>query len=334
MISCERCRPRRWPRWRAVRRGWRLAQRRRTIVHPVPRADACILLWMAGGMASPETFDPEAVRAVREGAAGRARDEHVPGDRHGGRQHQVLRRAGAHRPGDGPRHADPLARAARSRPHPAHAASVSLAHRLRAAADGGRAAPRRVDGPRARAAQPGDAGVHRHRPAARRATARRKRSRRFTRPASSAASIGPFMLPYPEDAANAVRPPKGMSPERFEARYRQYRELVLRSPLGEHGSGYQQESMIRGDGECLSAAEVAGARGVRPGPGAARELRRIQRQPLRLGLPARAAAGRGGVAVRRSDDRVRAVRRLGHARGRPHADRENESSRSTGRSRG
>jgi hypothetical protein len=57
--------------------------------------------------------------------------------------------------------------------------------------------------------------------------------------------FGPFMLPYPEDAASAVRPPKGMSPERFEARYRQYRELVLRSPLGEHGSGYQQESMIR-----------------------------------------------------------------------------------------
>ena len=28
-------------------------------MHPVPRADACILLWMAGGMASPDTFDPK-----------------------------------------------------------------------------------------------------------------------------------------------------------------------------------------------------------------------------------------------------------------------------------
>src|SRR5262249_19008988 len=27
--------------------------------HPKPRADACILLWMAGGMAAPETFDPK-----------------------------------------------------------------------------------------------------------------------------------------------------------------------------------------------------------------------------------------------------------------------------------
>src|SRR5689334_9808096 len=26
---------------------------------PAPTADACILLWMAGGMAAPETFDPK-----------------------------------------------------------------------------------------------------------------------------------------------------------------------------------------------------------------------------------------------------------------------------------
>src|SRR5438093_13275675 len=27
--------------------------------HPEPTADSCILLWMAGGMAAPETFDPK-----------------------------------------------------------------------------------------------------------------------------------------------------------------------------------------------------------------------------------------------------------------------------------
>jgi hypothetical protein len=27
--------------------------------HPKPNADTCILLWMAGGMAAPETFDPK-----------------------------------------------------------------------------------------------------------------------------------------------------------------------------------------------------------------------------------------------------------------------------------
>src|SRR5262249_27122787 len=29
------------------------------VVHPEPKADICILLWMAGGMAAPETFDPK-----------------------------------------------------------------------------------------------------------------------------------------------------------------------------------------------------------------------------------------------------------------------------------
>ena len=29
------------------------------IVHPVPSADAVIVLWMAGGMAAPDTFDPK-----------------------------------------------------------------------------------------------------------------------------------------------------------------------------------------------------------------------------------------------------------------------------------
>ena len=29
------------------------------IEHPAAKADCCILLWMAGGMAAPETFDPK-----------------------------------------------------------------------------------------------------------------------------------------------------------------------------------------------------------------------------------------------------------------------------------
>src|SRR5687767_8658474 len=29
------------------------------VKHPAAKADACILLWMAGGMAAPETFDPK-----------------------------------------------------------------------------------------------------------------------------------------------------------------------------------------------------------------------------------------------------------------------------------
>src|SRR4051794_8584483 len=30
-----------------------------SIEHPRPTADSCILLWMGGGMAAPDTFDPK-----------------------------------------------------------------------------------------------------------------------------------------------------------------------------------------------------------------------------------------------------------------------------------
>ena len=29
------------------------------LAHPKPTADTCILLWMAGGMGAPDTFDPK-----------------------------------------------------------------------------------------------------------------------------------------------------------------------------------------------------------------------------------------------------------------------------------
>ena len=29
------------------------------VVHPEARADSCILIWLAGGMAAPDTFDPK-----------------------------------------------------------------------------------------------------------------------------------------------------------------------------------------------------------------------------------------------------------------------------------
>ena len=37
------------------------------IEHPKPTADACILLWMAGGMAAPDTFDPKRYLPYKEG---------------------------------------------------------------------------------------------------------------------------------------------------------------------------------------------------------------------------------------------------------------------------
>jgi len=38
-----------------------------SITHPSARADSCILIWMAGGMASPDTFDPKTYLPFEEG---------------------------------------------------------------------------------------------------------------------------------------------------------------------------------------------------------------------------------------------------------------------------
>jgi hypothetical protein len=57
--------------------------------------------------------------------------------------------------------------------------------------------------------------------------------------------FGPFNIPYPDAAVAAVRPPKGMTSERFARREKVYRELVQRSPIGELASDYHRESVVR-----------------------------------------------------------------------------------------
>jgi hypothetical protein len=56
---------------------------------------------------------------------------------------------------------------------------------------------------------------------------------------------GPFVISNPDQAAESVRPPEGMSPDRFEDRDKFYRKLVEKSPIGQYGSDYQQQSLIR-----------------------------------------------------------------------------------------
>jgi len=56
---------------------------------------------------------------------------------------------------------------------------------------------------------------------------------------------GPFNLPSPTDAIDAVRPPKGMTPERFSARHAKFKELLKSSPIGELATDHHHESMLR-----------------------------------------------------------------------------------------
>src|SRR3954452_18584110 len=56
---------------------------------------------------------------------------------------------------------------------------------------------------------------------------------------------GPFIIANPEQAVESVRPPAGMSPARFENRNKFYKELLEKSPIGTFGSDYQKESLVR-----------------------------------------------------------------------------------------
>src|SRR5579863_5912103 len=56
---------------------------------------------------------------------------------------------------------------------------------------------------------------------------------------------GPFMIPFPEDAAATVRPPAGMSVERFNRRREIFAKMTQESPVAQYGSAYQKESLLR-----------------------------------------------------------------------------------------
>jgi hypothetical protein len=67
----------------------------------------------------------------------------------------------------------------------------------------------------------------------------------FTTAGFLGTEYGPFNVPFPETAADAVRPPAGMTPGRFENRDKFYRKLLENSPVTQHGSSFQRESLLR-----------------------------------------------------------------------------------------
>src|SRR5580704_2866117 len=55
----------------------------------------------------------------------------------------------------------------------------------------------------------------------------------FTTAGFLGTEFGPFNIPFPQDAADAVRPPAGMTPGRFEDRNNFYKKLLEASTIGQ-----------------------------------------------------------------------------------------------------
>lgn len=56
---------------------------------------------------------------------------------------------------------------------------------------------------------------------------------------------GPVIIPEPTDAVATISPPKGMTTSRLQNRYALYKQLLADSPVGEFGSDYQKQSLVR-----------------------------------------------------------------------------------------
>ncbi len=67
----------------------------------------------------------------------------------------------------------------------------------------------------------------------------------FTTAGFLGSEYGPFNIPFPDQAAETVRPPGGMTPGRFEDRNKFYKRLLAASPISEAGSDYQKDSLLR-----------------------------------------------------------------------------------------
>ncbi|HEY1109922.1 MAG TPA: DUF1501 domain-containing protein [Opitutaceae bacterium] len=67
----------------------------------------------------------------------------------------------------------------------------------------------------------------------------------FTTAGFLGSEYGPFNVAFPEQAADAVQPPAGMSAGRFSDRDRFYRQLIGQSPIASQASDYQKESLLR-----------------------------------------------------------------------------------------
>ena len=214
------------------------------IDHPVAKADSCILLWMGGGMAAPETFDPKRYQPFEVGlpvekvmSTFPAIDTVVDNIKIcQGLEHiaKVMDRGTLIRS-----HVLPdLGSILHSR-HQYHWHTGYVPPQTVAAPHIG-AWMARVLGP-LNPVMPAFINIGQRLEG----NGESEELKAFTTGGFFGSEYGPFNLPEPEDAMLAVRPPKGMSEGRFENRYLKLKRLIKESPQTRYASDFQQESMLR-----------------------------------------------------------------------------------------
>ncbi len=212
--------------------------------HPEARADACILLWMAGGMAAPETFDPKRHAPFAKGmevASVLSTFPSIPTSVDGLRICEGLENiAGIMDRGTLIRSAvqPDLGSILHSR-HQYHWHTGYVPPQTVACPHLG-AWLAKVLGPR-NPVMPPFVNIGQRLEG----VGEKEELKAFTTAGFFGSEYGPMNLPFPEEAAKSVQPPAGMDPGRFANRDRLLRRLVERSPHRDYASDYQQQSLLR-----------------------------------------------------------------------------------------
>ncbi|QJE95495.1 DUF1501 domain-containing protein [Luteolibacter luteus] len=214
------------------------------LVQPPAKADCCILLWMAGGMAAPETFDPKAYLPFEKG---------VPVEKVLSTFPSINTSLDGVKISKGLEEiAKLMGRATLIRSHVQPDLGSILHSRHQYHWHTGYVPPQTVAAPHigawmARALGPRNPVIPAFVNIGQRleGIGESEELKAFTTAGFFGAEFGPFNLPYPDEAARSVRPPEGMDPGRFANRYKLYRRLVDSSPNRDFMSDYQQESMLR-----------------------------------------------------------------------------------------
>jgi Protein of unknown function (DUF1501) len=212
--------------------------------HPAPRADSCILIWLAGGMAAPETFDPkryspfavglEVEKILSTFPAIDTSVDQIKITRGLENIAQVMDRGTLIRSAVQP----DLGHILHSR-HQFHWHTGYVPPQTVAAPHLG-AWMAKVLGPKNPVIPPFiNIGQRLE------GVGEKEELKAFTTGGFFGSEFGPMNLPYPEDAVRSVQPPKGMEPGRFANRYQHYQKLIDQNPHREWMSDFQQESMLR-----------------------------------------------------------------------------------------
>src|SRR5690606_12587688 len=201
------------------------------------RADACILLWMAGGMAAPDTFDPKKYVPFEPGVPVAKVESTFPAI--DSVVDNIKLTQGLENI------AQVMDRATLIRSHVQPDLGSILHSRHQYHWHTGYVPPQTVACPHlgawlARVLGPNNPVIPPFINIGQRleGVGEQEELKAFTTAGFFGNEFGPFNLPFPEDAAQAVQPPEGMTPGRFSNRYKFYKQLVEKSPQARFMSDY------------------------------------------------------------------------------------------------